>query len=166
MNPKIAAVTLATLVWSRLAFCGEIHDAAKKGDLEKVRALLKANPDLISSKDNYGMTPLHYAVAQHQKDTVQLLLANKVDVNAKDKAGWTPLHYAAAQGYKDVAKLLLANKAEINTTNNYSFTPLHLATDGGFKDNGQTPLSWAHDRNMTDLLHQHGGTNVLKSANE
>jgi ankyrin repeat protein len=46
--------------------------------------------------------------------------------------------------------LLLASKANVNALDN----------------NGQTPLSWAHDRNMTDLLHQHGGTNVLKSANE
>ena len=30
-----AAVTLVALAWSSLAFCGEIHDAAKSGDLEK-----------------------------------------------------------------------------------------------------------------------------------
>jgi ankyrin repeat protein len=57
---------------------------------------------------------------------------------------------AAVKGYKDIAELLLASKANVNALDN----------------NGQTPLSWAHDRNMTDLLHQHGGTNVLKSANE
>ena len=45
---------LVALVWSSLAFCGEIHDAAKDGDLEKVKALLKDNPDLVNSKDNNG----------------------------------------------------------------------------------------------------------------
>jgi ankyrin repeat protein len=127
-------ILLVVLAWSHLAFCSEIHDAAKAGDLNKVKVLLKADPNLISSKDNFGMTALHYAVAQYQKDMVQLLLANKADVNAKDKPGWTPLHYAAAQGYKDIAKLLLTNKAEIDATNNYGFTPLHLAADGGFKE--------------------------------
>ena len=63
MNPKLPAVTLVALVWSCLAFCGEIHDAAEDGDLEKVKALLKANPDLVNSKDTNGMTPLHFAAA-------------------------------------------------------------------------------------------------------
>jgi len=37
MNRKLLAVTLVTLVWSGLAFCGEIHDAAAAGDWEKTR---------------------------------------------------------------------------------------------------------------------------------
>ena len=57
--PRRAAVMLVALAWSSLAFCGEIHDAAKDGDLEKVKALLKDNPDLVFSKDNDGATPLH-----------------------------------------------------------------------------------------------------------
>jgi hypothetical protein len=51
MNWKLLAVTLVALAWGNLAFCGEIHDAAKAGDLDKVKALLNANPNLISSKD-------------------------------------------------------------------------------------------------------------------
>ena len=39
---RVMLVVLLTLVWSSLAFCGEIHDAAESGDLEKVKALLKA----------------------------------------------------------------------------------------------------------------------------
>ena len=54
-----AIVLMIILAWSSLAFCGEIHEAAKGGDLEKVKALLKANPDLVSSKDQAGATPLH-----------------------------------------------------------------------------------------------------------
>jgi ankyrin repeat protein len=79
---------LATLAWSRLAFCGEIHDAAAKGDLEKVKALVKDNPDLVFSKNNYGDTPLHVAAA-------------------KDTDGHTPLACATHKGYKEVADLLL-----------------------------------------------------------
>jgi len=35
---RLAAITLVVLGWSTLAFCGEIHDAAKNGDLENIRA--------------------------------------------------------------------------------------------------------------------------------
>jgi hypothetical protein len=44
----------AGLALSSLAFCGEIHDAAKSGDLEKVKALLKDKRGLVFSKDNGG----------------------------------------------------------------------------------------------------------------
>ncbi len=84
MNRKLVAVTLVALVWSSLAFCGEIHDAAQNGDLAKVKALLKANPDLVSSKDTNGMTPLHCAAVKGHKDVAELLLANKAEVNARD----------------------------------------------------------------------------------
>jgi 26S proteasome non-ATPase regulatory subunit 10 len=83
-----------------------IHDAAKSGDLEKVKTLLKANPDLVSSKDDEGRTPLHSAAANGQKDVAELLLASKADVDAKNNSGCTPLHYAVGHGHEDVAELL------------------------------------------------------------
>jgi len=51
-----AAVLLVALAWSSLAFCGEIHQAARIGDLAKVEALLKDNPDLVFAKDKGGDT--------------------------------------------------------------------------------------------------------------
>jgi hypothetical protein len=127
MNRKLVAVTLAALVWSSLAFCGEIHDAAQSGDLEKVKALLKANPELVFSKDDGGHTPLHFAAAQDHKDVVELLLASKAEVNAKNVVGLTPLHCAASQGHKDIVKLLLANKADVYAKDVEGDTPLHYA---------------------------------------
>src|ERR1017187_9440312 len=90
--PRRAAVLLVALAWSSLAFCGEIHDAAKAGDLEKVSALLKDKPDLVSSKNNDGSTPLHLAATKGDWKVVELLLASKAEVNAKDNSGVTPLH--------------------------------------------------------------------------
>ena len=109
------AVTIVVLAWSSLAFCDEIYDAAKRGDLETVTALLKANPDLVFSKnDSYRATPLHGSAEGGRKDMAQLLLTNKADVNAMNKWGWTPLHLAVDKDSKDVAELLMTNKAEIN----------------------------------------------------
>ena len=54
LRPQRGIVALFVLAWGSLAFCGEIHDAAKNGDLEKVKALIKANPDLVFSKDSFG----------------------------------------------------------------------------------------------------------------
>ena len=151
---------LFLLAWSSLAFCGDIHDAARRGDLEKVKAVLKDNPDLVSSKDGNGETPLHWAACEGYKDVVEFLLANRAEVNAKDNIGQTPLHAAAEKGQKVVADSLLANQAEVNVRDNDGQTPLHLAAFNGHKDvvelllthqaevkakdnKGLTPLHWA-----------------------
>jgi len=172
------AVLLIALAWSSLAFCDEIHDAAGNGDLDKVKALLKTNPDLVSSRDkNSGATPLHRPAAAGLTNMVELLLANKADANAKDIGGATPLMWAAANGRRDVAELLLANKAEVNARDNNGETPLHEAAKDGYKDvaelllankadvnakanDGATPLEWAAAtgrEGLVELLRQHGG---------
>jgi uncharacterized protein len=111
---RLATVMLVALGWRSFAFCGEIHDAAKNGDLGRVKALVKDNPDLVFSRDNDGWTALHYAAFNGKKDVVELLLANTADVSAKDNVGRTPLHAAASTGHEDVVELLLANKADVN----------------------------------------------------
>ncbi|MGB8888672.1 MAG: ankyrin repeat domain-containing protein [Candidatus Korobacteraceae bacterium] len=111
----IPAIVLLTLAWGRPCFCDEIHDAASSGDVAKVAALLKANPELVSSKDNaLGDTPLQVAALYNRKEVAELLIANKADVNAKNNRGWTPLDQAAFGGHTDVARLLLANNADVN----------------------------------------------------
>jgi ankyrin repeat protein len=143
--PRRAAVMLVALGWSSFAFCGEIHDAAKSGDLEKVKALLKNNPDFVFSRDDkYGGTPLQWTVVYGHKAVAELLLASKAEVNAKTITGQTPLHYAASKGHWDVTELLLANYAEVNSKATNGFTPLHEAALYGHKD-------------VAELLRQHGG---------
>ena len=65
---------LIGLVCSTPIYCGEIHDATNAGDLAKIKTLLKNNPSLISSKDEYTYTPLHWAAGRGYKDVVELLL--------------------------------------------------------------------------------------------
>src|ERR1035438_8758961 len=131
--PRPAAVLLIALAWTSLAFGGEIHDAARNGDLEKVKALLKDNPDLVFSEDSGGETPLHGAAFKGHKDVVELLLANKAKAEAKSNNGVTSLHWAAENGHKDVVALLLAHGADVNARNKDGKTPLHWAAVMGRK---------------------------------
>jgi len=127
-----------------------IAQAADAGDLEKVKALLKSNPNLVFDKDNYDTTPLHWAAQQGHKDVAELLLASGAQVNARNKYGDTPLHFAATAGSKEVVELLLAHGADVNVVDR----PI------GAGASGKTPLQCAASGNHQDvveLLRQHGG---------
>ena len=188
---RLAAVVLSALAMCGLTSCGrkhypvtraeigEIDNAAKNGDLEKVKALLKYNPDLVNSKNQYGDTPLHWAAGEGHKDIVALLLADKADVNATGIYGYTPLHWAAQLGYTDVAELLLAHGANVNARDGNRDTPLFEAAEYGNTDvaelllahgaevnvtnvEGFTPLRLAtmhgtNSQDIAELLRQHGG---------
>ena len=138
-----AAITLTVLAWSSLTFGGEIHKAVRNVQMEKVKALLKADPSLVSSKDKDmdGRTPLHVAAAEGYKDMAELLLANKAEVNAKTGFGNTPLHFAAERGYNDVVELLLSNKAEVDAKDGIEWTPFLYAAARGHKDTAKLLLA-------------------------
>jgi len=145
------AFLLLTTLLGRPAFCGEIHNAARDGDLGRVKALLKDNSDLLFSKDNqYGGTPLHWAAVSGHKAVAEFLLASKAEVNATNNKGWTPLHDAVISGHKEMAEFLLANSAKVNATNNDGDTPLQLAVN---KDR----------RDLAELLREHGGA-IFKTS--
>jgi cytohesin len=156
---RLAAILLVVLAWYSVTSCGktndatgggnsgsrDILDAALRGDLREVKTLLQNNPNLVFSKDDGGMTPLHYVAFNGNNDVVELLLANHADVNTHESDfGWTPLHYAAYKGHPDAVESLLANHADVNATNH----------------DGYTPLMWAvheHHNDSAELLRQHGG---------
>lgn len=70
---------------------GSIHDAAKKGNVAKVRRLLKAAPGLVNIRKRNGETPLHLAAKGGHMAVSELLLASGAEISAKESHGWTPL---------------------------------------------------------------------------
>ena len=152
MKNLTISLLLITMALCRSAVGGEIHDAARAGDVAKVTAILTAHPDLINAHNQNGfldLTPLIEAAAANRKAVVELLLARGADVNAKNRAGCAPLHGAAQSNHKDIAELLLAHKADVNAKQNDGNTPLHLAA-GADPDNKDTAeLLLSHKADVT-----------------
>jgi ankyrin repeat protein len=59
-----------------------IHLAAAAGDLEQVRPLLNAEPELVHRRDQAGGMPLHRAVAAGAREVIGLLLERGADIHA------------------------------------------------------------------------------------
>lgn len=110
----LAALIAACLTWPVPAMAAPIHEAARKGDVAKVRQLLEAGAD-INAQDQYEGTPLNIAVAQGQTAVVQFLLDKGAAVTAPPPNGVYNLDglllTAARGGHVGVLKLLLQRKA-------------------------------------------------------
>lgn len=156
----IAAIVLA---WCSLPLLGcdnGIHTAALTCNLERVRELLKENPDLVYSRDSSGWTALQAASMYHCIAVMELLLAYKADVDAREENsdGMTALHLAGYLGsgsadYTDVATILIAHGANMNARDSYGYTPLHQAAIHNHAKVAELLISHGADVNATDTVH-------------
>jgi hypothetical protein len=96
-HTRMAANTASAII------ADDIH---LSGDLVRIKALLKDDPNFVSRKGTNDDMPLHWAAQKGRGDVVELLLNNKADVNAKNKAGQTPLHLAALNEDRPMMDLL------------------------------------------------------------
>ena len=110
---------------------GGIHEAAKAGDIARLKALLAKDAKLIESRDERGMTPLHHAVAEKRPAAIELLLASGVDVQSQDAEKNTPLHLAARIGDAASVKRLLTAGADPKAREMRGRTALFLNCNWG-----------------------------------
>jgi ankyrin repeat protein len=91
-----------------LTLDGQLVDAARTGDADRVAALLDAHPDRLRLRIKpYEWTLLHVAAQNGRLAVVDLLLTRGLDVNARERGDNTyPMHWAAAAGVLDVVRRL------------------------------------------------------------
>ncbi|MHC9538403.1 MAG: ankyrin repeat domain-containing protein [Vulcanimicrobiota bacterium] len=150
---KISAIMLLCIM--TLCFAGisaaaaddttrQLSEAAKVGDLDKVKSIIETNPALLKAKLNYtGVTALHTAARYGQKEVADYLIQQGADVNALDIDGETPLHktammytllgqfenaYFTKDGQLEVAQMLVEKGADVNALSKKGETPLRKAT--------------------------------------
>ena len=127
---RISCLVLGLLLYgSTMAVCGPIHDAARKGDANKIKALLQADPKLVADRDKNGDTPLHVACLHGQLAAAQALIDAGADVNAKNNYGaFTPgdlWGVFSSNNHQDPVVLLSVHGVDARDMKN-GYTPLHL----------------------------------------
>ena len=109
---------------------GALHKAAVAGDVDEVRALVRAGGARVNHmRGYYCFTALHDAARKGQVDAMEVLVRELgADVNATDVVGKTALHYAAEEGHVGAIRFLVKELADVGTTDQFGATALHCAT--------------------------------------
>lgn len=122
-----------------------LHLAAYFGNVAWAKLLISEHARLISQKDNYGRTPLSWAVNQGHREMVELLLDHGARVNFKDRSMLTVLHIAVTGEHRDVVSVLLEHGAR-----------LEAKAEHGDTDTPLTRAILANSREITQELLEHG----------
>ncbi len=151
----------------------ELHDAAKRDQVNKIRQLLSADTNLLEKRDKYQRTALHSAARFGAFSAAEFLLDQGADVNVRDESGNTPLHLASIFRHAEIVDLLIQQKVDVNILNAEGQPPLYLASLYGnpetiqlllangakidaIDDDGNTPLHIAvlyrHPENLVEIL--------------
>jgi len=115
-----------------------LMQAAGRGDLEAVRALLAQGTD-VNAADSRGFTALYYACYNGDEDrgypeVVRALVEAGADKEARIGYGVRPLMYAAGNGEAGVVEALLEAGADPVAKNEGGRTALMMVKDRDYVD--------------------------------
>jgi ankyrin repeat protein len=108
----------------------DLIDAAAKGDVESVKALLGRGANINEFNTYEYSNPLTTAARNGQSEVVKVLLDAGADVNARDRNWCTALMIAAEAGDVKIVKLLVAANAKLDKKDDDGFTALMKCVRG------------------------------------
>lgn len=124
------AITSAILVGSvfpSIAIAGDLHEAVRANDAERLVLLLEAG-QAVDETDFVLGTPLHVAVVQGSLPLATLLISRGANIEApSEDRGARAIHLAANFGELETLNLLLDVGADIDARDKMGQTPLILA---------------------------------------
>ena len=131
MKMLMAVAVALMLAMPSVGFGGDSYEAAREGNVEAIKEMLKEPGAKVDARDEHGYTLLNYAAMYGNVDVIKVLVEAGADLNAMDKEGWLPLHHAARKGHVEAIKVLLKEGADVNAVDKDGVTPLHHAAGGG-----------------------------------
>jgi uncharacterized protein len=146
-----------------------VADAAMKGDIAAVKALISQHAD-VNVPQADGATALQWAAYDNNLALADLLIAAGADVKKANREGATPMYLASIRGSAPMIERLLKAGSDPNEAGPQGETPLMLAARNGnleaikilidHKANvngkeelrGTTPIMWASSEGHADAV--------------
>ena len=113
-----------------------MHLAAESNQPSMMMYLYLNEAQDISSVDENGSTPLHWACYYKAEECVNYLLHLNVNINAEDKEKFTPLNVAVNNNNANIVRILIRKGANKKIRN----------------QNNQLPLDIAKKKNYTEII--------------
>ncbi|XP_074979240.1 DNA-binding protein RFXANK isoform X3 [Caretta caretta] len=107
-----------------------IHQLAAQGELSQLKEYLRKGENLVNKPDERGFTPLIWASAFGEIETVRHLLDRGADPHVLAKERESALSLASTGGYTDIVIMLLERDVDINIYDWNGGTPLLYAVRG------------------------------------
>lgn len=109
-----------------------VHLAAFFGQQDVMELLLARGARVNDyARNNFGVQPLHSAVAAQNLPISRMLLEHGADVNARQAEDYTPLMEAAQNGQNEMVDLLLAHGADPTARRTNGLTASQIAAQHG-----------------------------------
>jgi ankyrin repeat protein len=148
-----------------------LHKACQQGNLDKVKDLaegITSTRKNVNEKDDFGWTPLFYAVESAHTSIVTYLISQKASVRLRDNDSRNLLHHAAIGNNPTLIQTLASLGCDANLKDSYGDTPLFYTVRAGYFEATEallaagadvnakglcndTPLHWAAKRNNEDM---------------
>lgn len=149
-----------------------LHKACQLGNLDKVRDLaegITSTKKNVNEKDDFGWTPLFYAVESAHTHIVTYLVSQKASVRLKDNDSRNLLHHAAIGNNPTLIQTLASFGCDVNVKDSYGDVPLFYTVRAGYFEATEallaagadvnakglcndTALHWAAKRNNEDMV--------------
>jgi len=149
-----------------------VFEAAAVGDVDRVRALVDAEPALAREYAVDGFHALGLAAFFHHPEAVRVLIAAGADVSApsRNRMRVTALHSAIAGRDRESALALIAAGADVNAKQQDDFTALHEAAQNGDREVAEALLAAGADPSLSltggerpaDLARTHGHPDIAQ----
>ena len=145
-----------------------LHKATVEGNIEAVSHYCKSikteDTSLIDCFNEFGDTPLIYAIHKKNEDIIDILLQSGANPNQSNLEGNTPLIAAVKDFSSNIVIRLLEEGAKINQTNAYNESPLKIATTLGNQE--CINLLTEHGASFTRNQHNISATPAINSTSE